>query len=292
MADALRILGLTWAGAAALMVGLWLVQRARRDASLVDAGWALGIGVAAVAALVHGTGDPLRRTVVAVLIGLWSLRLSAHLLHDRVIGKPEDGRYQALRAAWGATAQRWFFWFFQLQALLVAVCAAPFVAMAADARPFGSLLDATGVLLWILALVGETLADRQLSLFRADPRHRGRTCRTGLWRCSRHPNYFCEWLHWLAYVLIAAGGPEWWVPTAVAILMLFLLVKVTGIPYTEARALASRGDEYRAYQRTTSAFVPWFPRADPAVEDQALPQAEDSSRPRPRSASLAPETPP
>ncbi len=263
MPEALIHLLIIAGAASALMVALWLVQRARRDASLVDAGWAFGIGAGAVLLLALGDGDPTRRMVTGALIAVWSLRLTAHLVRDRVIGKPEDGRYQELRQRWGAQANTWFFVFFQFQALLVVVFTTPFLVIATDTAAFGGIGDWAGIAIWVVALGAEALADRELAAWRRDPANRGRTCRAGLWRYSRHPNYFGEWLHWFAYVALAAASPWMGVTWLVPALLLFLLLKVTGIPPTEARALASRGDDYRAYQRTTSAFIPWFPKRDP-----------------------------
>jgi steroid 5-alpha reductase family enzyme len=119
--------------------------------------------------------------------------------------------------------------------------------------------DAAGVVLWLGAVTGEAVADRQLERFRADPANRGRTCRVGLWSWSRHPNYFFEWLHWWAFALLAVGSPFAWIAALAPLLMLYSLLRVTGIPATEARALETRGDDYRDYQRTTSAFVPLPP---------------------------------
>jgi steroid 5-alpha reductase family enzyme len=116
----------------------------------------------------------------------------------------------------------------------------------------------------VLALGGEAIADAQLSRFRRDPANRGTVCRTGLWRYSRHPNYFFEWVHWWAYVLIGIAAPWGWLALFGPALMLLFLFKITGIPPTEARALESRGDAYREYQRTTSVFVPWPPRRETA----------------------------
>ena len=114
-----------------------------------------------------------------------------------------------------------------------------------------------------------SLADRQLSAFKADPANRGRTCRQGLWRWSRHPNYFFEWVHWLAYVPLAWGS-SWWPATLLApAIMLYLVTKVTGIPPTEAQSLRSRGEDYADYQRTTSAFFPWPPRPHTPMENGA-----------------------
>jgi steroid 5-alpha reductase family enzyme len=255
-------LAVIWAAAGLLMAGLWLVQRRRNDASLVDAGWAAGIGAAALALALAGDGDGRRRAVLAVMSACWSLRLSVHLLRDRVLGKPEDGRYAMLRAGWGAHAQRNFFWFFQAQAALVVVFALPAWVVAGNARAFGGWWDGAGVALWALGLGIEIAADRTLARWRQDPANRGRTCRAGWWRWSRHPNYFGEWLLWWGYAALALGSATVLVAVAVPLLLLGLLLGVTGIPYTERRALACRGDDYRRYQQATSAFIPWFPRAE------------------------------
>lgn len=248
-----------WAAMAVVMAAAWARQRATSDATSVDALWSLGIGalVLAYAVAVPGLGDPARRALVALLTGCWSLRLGGYLLRDRVAaGAGEDGRYRHLRSVWGERAQPRFFVLYQVQAALAALFSLPpLVAMR------GGPIDGwawAGVALAAVAIGGESLADRQLSRFRRDPAHRGRTCRVGLWRYSRHPNYFFEWLHWWSYVLIGHGAALAWLGPA---LMLLFLYRVTGIPHTEAQALASRGDDYRDYQRTTSAFVPWPPRA-------------------------------
>ena len=112
-------------------------------------------------------------------------------------------------------------------------------------------------------MVGEAVADAQLTAWKRDPKNRGVTCRVGLWACSRHPNYFFEWLTWIAYALVATATPMGWLGWIPAGLMLFFILKVTGIPPTEAQARKSRPD-YADYQREVSAFVPWFPRRKPA----------------------------
>lgn len=244
------------------MIILWEIQRRRSDASLVDAGWSAGIGLGAALLLLLGEGDVTRRLVVGAMVGTWSLRLTVHLVRDRLIGKPEDGRYRMLREKWGDQAQFWFFLFFQFQAVLVVFFVLPFVVIAATSAPFGAWYDWLGLAVWVLAIAGEGIADRQLARWRADPANHGRTCRGGLWRYSRHPNYFCEWLLWFAYVALAVGGAWWPLTLIVPIVLLLLLLFVTGIPYTEKRALASRGEDYRAYQRATSPFIPWFPRSE------------------------------
>jgi steroid 5-alpha reductase family enzyme len=242
----------------AVMAGLWLVQRRTANAGWVDVGWSAGVGIVGALAAALGAGWPARRLLVGAMIALWSLRLAAYILR-RVLSEPEDGRYTRLREEWGAAAQRRLFVFYQAQAVLAVLFALPVWVAAADPRHGWGARDVTAVLVWLVAVAGESLADRQLARFRSDPGNRGRTCAAGLWRYSRHPNYFFEWVHWWAYVVLAAGAPWWWLTLAGPALMLFFLLKVTGVPATEARALLSRPD-YAEYQRTTSAFIPWFPR--------------------------------
>jgi steroid 5-alpha reductase family enzyme len=253
-----------WLLTAVLMAGLWWVQKVRQDASHVDVAWAAGLGLLAIFYAALADGYLPRRFGLAVLVGVWAFRLALYLFLNRVWGKPEDGRYQSLRQHWGEKAQPYFFLFFQAQALVAVIFSLPFLVIVSNATPAVSGWEGSGVCMWLAAVVGESIADRQLARFRADPRNRGKTCRIGLWRYSRHPNYFFEWLHWWTYVLMGVGCAFWWLTWIGPGLMLYLLFKVTGIPATEAQAVASRGDDYRAYQRTTSAFIPWFPKMEKA----------------------------
>jgi steroid 5-alpha reductase family enzyme len=252
-----------WAAAASWLGLLWLWQKRRGDAGIADVGWASGVGLLALWYAWAADGLPGRRLLVAALSGLWAARLAWYLLSDRVLKGPEDGRYQRLRETWGERFQARMLVFFQGQALLAVLFSLPPLIAMGAVRPRLDLLDAAGALLWLAAVGGEVLADRQLAAHRADPANRGRTCRRGLWRYSRHPNYFFEWLHWWAYALIAWGAPCFWVTAAAPFVMLVFVLFISGIPPTEARALASRGEDYRRYQRSTSAFFPWFPKPEP-----------------------------
>lgn len=256
-ASAVRAVLLLWALAALAQGAGWWWQRRHANAGIVDAIWAFGVGAGAVLLAALGDGAPLPRIALAVLGGAWGLRLGLHLWR-RVRDEPEDGRYRHLRAHWGGS-QRAFFLFFQFQALLIVLFALPFLGAARTphAQP-GWLLAALAV--WIVAVAGEAIADAQLARFRADPANRGRTCREGLWRWSRHPNYFFEWLHWFAYVLLAAGSPWFAASLSGPVVMYLFLRYVSGIPYTEAQALRTRGEDYREYQRTTPMLFPWFPK--------------------------------
>lgn len=255
---ALLLLG--WGALALAQLGLWWEQRRSQDASLVDVGWSAGLVL--LAAFYAVATDPgwNRATLVGAMGVVWGGRLAWHLTRRiYAAGRHEDGRYRALRQRWGANAQRNFFIFFQVQALWSVMFSVPIlVAMRSDGG--GAVTLVAGVAVWCAGVLGESIADAQLARFRARPENRGATCREGLWRYSRHPNYFFEWITWWSYVLIAWGAPYGWVTLAGPAVMLVFLFKVTGIPYTEAQALRTRGDDYRAYQRTTSVFIPLPPR--------------------------------
>lgn len=248
-----------WAAMALAMTAGWRWQRRHGNAGNVDVLWSAGVGAGAVACAGFGDGAASVRLAVAVCGGLWGLRLAAHLWR-RVRHEPEDGRYRHLRRHWN-DHQGKFLGLFQAQAALVPLFCLPFAAAAANPRPSSSWL-AAGVGLWALAWAGEALADRQLARFRADPAHRGRTCQVGLWRYSRHPNYFFEWLHWFAYAAFAVGSPLQWLAWSGPLLMYLFLRYLSGIPFTEAQALRSRGADYRRYQQRTPMFFPWFPKPE------------------------------
>jgi steroid 5-alpha reductase family enzyme len=243
-----------------MMTVLWMIQRRTANAGIVDVGWAAGIGLLGVFFAATSDGYLPRRVLVAVLIGIWSARLSTYLLLDRVLGRPEEGRYRTLREHWGAAVNRRLFWFFQMQALAALFFALPVLVVAYHPVDRLTVWDLAGVLIWCLAVGNTILADRQLARFKRRPESHGKTCREGWWRYSRHPNYFFEWLHWWTYVALSIGAAYWWVTLLAPAVMLYFLLKVTGIPPTEAQAVASRGDDYRQYQRTTSVFIPWFPK--------------------------------
>jgi len=257
--SAWQSLALVWALTAIAQSAGWLWQRRRRNAGIVDVVWSFGVGGAAVLLALTGTGAVWPRALLGVLGGLWGLRLGLHLWH-RVRSEPEDGRYANLRLRWGDDQRKWFA-FFQFQALLVALFSIPFVAVARNPVEGFSAWLLAGVVVWIGSVVGEGIADAQLARFRTDPANRGKTCRTGMWRYSRHPNYFFEWLHWFAYVLFAIGSPNWWLAWAGPLVMFAFLRWISGIPYTEAQALRTRGEDYRDYQRTTPMLFPWFPKS-------------------------------
>lgn len=246
---------------ALVMFLLWLIQLRTGNAAIVDAGWAGGLALLSVLYALLGGGYWLRSAMIATMAAIWGLRLAIYLLTTRVIGHPEDGRYRELRRKWKTNIPFKFLVFYEFQAILCAVLAIPFLMAARNPDPNISPLEWAAVVLWILAMAGEVTADAQLSSFKSNPSSKGHTCQVGLWRYSRHPNYFFEWLIWMAFALFALPSPGGWWGLLSPALILYFVLRVTGIPATEAQAIRTRGDEYRRYQQTTSAFVPWFPRS-------------------------------
>ncbi len=251
-------------GAGVVLLGfalLWLTELRSDDASLVDMGWALALGGLAGLYGLLGQGDATRRVWLAVLTGAWSLRLATHI-YLRHRGGPEDGRYRALRSDWGEKAHRNFFWLYQAQGILAVVLSTPFLLIAFNPDESLAGLEILGVGLALFGLVMESVADAQLGRHRANPKRRGQTCREGLWRYSRHPNYFFEWLIWVGFGMASLAAPFGFIGLLSPVAMLWLILKVTGIPPAEKSSLESRGEDYRRYQASTSAFVPWFPKSE------------------------------
>ena len=262
--SALLLLVTALAGLCAVFAGLFLLCRRLDNYGFVDVAWSYAFALLAGFYALRGSAWLPRRLIQATMAVLWSLRLGTHLL-KRVAGHHpvEDGRYVQLREDWAGNFGPKMFGFFQLQAASVALLGVPFLLPVTNPATGLHPLEIAGAALWLLALSGESLADAQLAAFKRAPANKGRVCDTGLWRFSRHPNYFFEWLIWVAYFVFALGSPWGWLAVIGPASLLFLLLNVTGIPLTEQQAVRSKGDAYRRYQATTSAFVPWFPRKQP-----------------------------
>lgn len=249
----------------AVMTGAWLVQRHTGNSGWIDFSWTSGVGMVGVASALFpllGTMPTPRQLLVATLVALWSVRLAAHIA-ARTSRGGDDPRYAALAEQWGEDAPRRMYLFAQSQALAsIPLVATIFIAAH---RPGAALgwQDVVGGAVLVVAIAGEAIADSQLRAFKAHPANRGRICDHGLWHWSRHPNYFFQWLGWLAYPLIAfdaAGGYPWgWLTVAAPLCMYWLLVHVSGIPPLEEHMLRSRGASFQDYQRRTSAFFPMPP---------------------------------
>ena len=249
---------------AVLMAFAWVVQQHTGNSGWVDTIWTFAVGLTGAGAALWpmaGEGANARQWLVASLVALWSVRLGMHIA-IRTRGIADDPRYAAFAAEWGLNAPRRMFIFLQNQALgSVPLVFAIFVAAHVPV-PALRIQDLLGAVILLAGIAGEAVADAQLRRFRHDPANTGRVCDVGLWRWSRHPNYFFEWLGWLAYPVIglAAGYPWGWASLLAPIFMYWILVHVTGIPPLEAQMLRSRGERYRAYQTRTSMFFPLPPR--------------------------------
>ncbi len=230
------------------------------NVALVEVAMALGFTPLAWLYRLFGDGEPIRQNLITLMVTVWSLRLANHLW-KRIRGRHplEKERYQELRRGVHGHEGFFFFWYFQSQGLLLALLSVPLLLANFDSRLGLCFSDVLGVTLWLIALSGKALAEYQLDLFRKNPQNQGKVCSSGLWKYSRHPNYFFEWLVWIAFFFFALPAP-WGCTTLFApALMLFFSLGVSGVPYMEELALRSLGEAYRTYQRTTSAFFPWFP---------------------------------
>ena len=248
-----------WAASALLLVALYLWQRRTHDATAVDAGWGASLALCALLYLLLAPGSLAQRLAIALPVAIENIRI-ASLVRNR-LGKGEDGRYQELRRRWREKGreQLTFAIFYQAQALLAAILSIP-ALLASFNRDSLAPVQWIGIALWITAASLEATADRQLAAFRRDPANKGGVMDRGLWRYSRHPNYFFQTLTWVAYALIAVTAPYGWIAFFAPALILYLVLFVTGVPPAEESSLRSRGDAFRAYQARTSVFVPWPPK--------------------------------
>ena len=239
----------------------WLGSIVRKDVSVVDSLWSLFflVGTVVYARVVLASPDDARTVLVILLVTVWALRLSVYLTW-RNWGEPEDRRYAAMRASRGPS----FVWrsvsvVFLLQAVLAGVIALPLFAGVSEFSPLG-VWDYAGATLWVVGFTFEAIGDWQLARFKAEPSNKGRVLDSGLWRYTRHPNYFGEATLWWGYYLIAVGAGGAWTVFA-PLLMTLLLLKVSGVSLLE-RDIHERRPAYRLYVQRTNAFVPWIPRRD------------------------------
>lgn len=258
------LLGLLGLCLVVAMAGVWTIARRPGKSGWTDVIWSFAMGAGGIFLAVAANGRPPveRRILVTLLIGLWSLRLGAHILVRTLKGK-DDPRYVELRNDWGANWQWRLFVFLQVQAIAAFLLLTSVLAAALNPAPRWAWSDFAAVGVLGVAVIGETLADQQLRAFAAQPANKGKVNDNGLWAWSRHPNYFFEWLGWWAYPLMAMGPAfhfGWsWAALLGPGLMYVLLVHASGIPPTEAHMLRSRGEAFREYQSRVSAFFPLPP---------------------------------
>lgn len=204
----------------------------------------------------YKTSGQINFRIIELLYVIWSLRLSSHLYY-RIKRSGEDKRYIELIKKWKIWYGLNFFILFQIESLLAVILSIPLFLTYTDHSPLTTYIS---VFIFILAISGETLADKQLSDFIKDKDKKSKVCNKGLWRYSRHPNYFFEWLIWVSYAVYSLNSSYWWPGIIPSLIMFHMLTKVTGIPYAEQSSLLSKKEEYMKYQKQTNAFFPWIPK--------------------------------
>lgn len=246
------------------MAGAWAIARHPGQSGWTDVVWSYATGIGGVIAALAPVGEGLagRRWLLAAMVGIWSLRLGTHILM-RTLKGGDDARYAQLKKEWGDHRDWRLFWFLEAQAGAAFVLVTAILIAARNPAPFLSWSDGAGFILFLTSVAGEGLADRQLRAFAKDKGNRGKVMNRGLWSWSRHPNYFFEWLGWIAYPVIAIGPSGrydfGWLALAAPALMYVLLVHVSGIPPTESHMERSRGAAFRKYRERINAFFPGPP---------------------------------
>lgn len=242
----------------ATMVFVWILSLLTGKMSIVDGFWGLGFIGLALYHFFSGIDMEPRRFLITYLVLLWGLRLAGHIFY-RNHGKPEDPRYAAWRKDWGKNTW-WisFFKVFLLQGVLMFVISLPVQMIMYNAGPFLTGMDWLGVFIWFTGWIFETTADYQLLRFKGRAENKGKVMDRGVWRYSRHPNYFGEVLVWWGIFIISIGSGNWYISILSPILITYLLLKVSGVTLLEKRY--DGNDTYAEYKRNISAFFPLPPK--------------------------------
>jgi steroid 5-alpha reductase family enzyme len=241
------------------MALVWVWSYNIKNAGVVDIFWSYNFPVIAIILYLFAPGYEPRKILICSMVVVAGFRLGTHLA-IRIVKhlREEEPRYAQIRKEWDKNAEPKMFGFFQMQAISNVLLAIPFFIITLNTTPQISWIEFTGVVLWIISVMGEAIADQQLANFKRDPANKGKVCDTGLWGYSRHPNYFFEWLMWVAYFVFALGSPYGYIAIISPAIILYLLLKVTGIPLTEEQSIRSKGEVFKKYQARVSVFVPWF----------------------------------
>lgn len=238
------------------MCFMWLVYRLLKNPSVVDTSWSIGLMISGLIYL-GSVAMTSRNLMVSALLTLWALRLAGYLWYTRVYRGHVDKRYNELSNNWKINKSLGFFLNFQLQGLLIFIISFLFYLISNFRSPNLTLIDSLAIVIVLVGIIGETIADLQLSQFKN--KHKGAVCNVGLWNYSRHPNYFFDWLTWLGFTVIALQSPRgYW--GVISLVVLYLIFNHLTGPLTERGSLQSRGQQYVDYQKQTSMFFPWFKR--------------------------------
>ncbi|MEL4455678.1 DUF1295 domain-containing protein [Lutimonas vermicola] len=247
-------------GILSLMTVLWLFSIYFKNVSIVDNFWGIGFIIAALIYAFNCEVMFIRTKLMLLLVILWGLRLSLYLMY-RNYGKGEDYRYREFRQHYGPKRYWWFSFFqvFLLQGILILIISLPLLGITLFTSSNSlNLFDYLGLLAWLVGFVFETVGDYQLVVFKGDPDNKGKLLTSGLWRYTRHPNYFGDTAVWWGFGLLAIASGAYWYSLG-SLLMTYLILKISGVALLE-KSLSEVKPGYEEYVRTTSAFFPWFPK--------------------------------
>jgi steroid 5-alpha reductase family enzyme len=243
-----------------MMTILWLVSIVIRNVSIVDLFWGFGFVLTATFYFISTEGSYPRKIIIMILVAIWGLRLSVYLAM-RNIGSGEDFRYAQFRKTYGEDRYWWisFFQTFLLQGVLMWLISAPLLG----AQYYGTnislnVLDYAAIALWVIGFIFEAGGDYQLARFKSDISNKGKVLNTGLWRYTRHPNYFGDSSVWWGFGLLCLAAGSYF-PVLGSLLMTALIIKVSGVALLE-KSLKEQKPQYREYIEKTNAFLPWFPK--------------------------------
>ncbi|MBD3920361.1 DUF1295 domain-containing protein [Paenibacillus sp. PR3] len=256
----LALYGISGAAVFIFMVILYIAAQFKRDNSIVDIGWGLGFVIIALTTFGYQEGMDGTRLLVTALVCIWGIRLAVYLF-IRSLGRGEDYRYADFRRQWGRRAALIaFFRVFMLQGLIMLLLSYPIICVNAGKNPSLDLAAYLGLIVWIVGFMFQSIGDWQLRRFKKNRRNNEEVLTTGLWRYTRHPNYFGEAVMWWGISIIILPIPGGWGALISSLLINLLLVKVSGVPFLDRRY--AHNPAYQQYKKETNRFIPWFPEIE------------------------------